>query len=992
MHQPLYNPALLRDADLKDSFAARGHEFEQLLRMIHNQPETGALQHALIVGPRGMGKTTLGLRFLLAIREDPKLSTKWQPVPFFEESYGIIDLASLWLTALQHLSDAIRDGQWRDRAHALLQSEPDTARLEAQALNLLVDFCRENKQRLLLFIENIDEIFAQFLNQHDVARLRGVLQERSEILLIGTANTVFGEITDRNKPFYEFFRLFRLNGLDGEETRAFVEKLAVRLQSPTLKQILEEDSARIEVIRNFTGGNPRLIKLASRLITESPMGGVRDDLERLIDDQTPYFKARIDNLPHQLRAIFHSLAEAWKPMSAREVARQTRLSSSQASAQLKKLQSLGYVEVARSESKRRLQYQVLERFYNMYYLLRFTRDQRQRLEKLINFVHQLFGPSSIERMFEATLNHCRAHSGLSAEDHETLPVFVRFAAGWKDLDERKLWWRNALKSCAESGVVVRELIELTPKVLGAETGASAEYKTALERYVSENPDEASGWLSLGKVLQEMGQTSEAVDVLQKAQDLAPDSPKVWHDAGVLVAQMEQVDQAEASFRKLVELTPNDPHGFVHLGMVLESANRSKEAVAAIDTAVELDPAGSWDWIQIGRILWNDERANEAEKAYRKAIDISPDLALAYVMLGVLLDSSGRHDEAAKTFETAESLSPKEPGVWIAIGLHALFSRQIEDAERAFRSAIDLDSNDSNSWTYLGRLLAWETDRTREAEEALRKAVDLDGDNTDALHDLGIVLENQNRLREAERVYRNYIDVSSVKEHGLIHLATVLREMERKDEGEAVLRDFLNDEPSSSRAWAYLGTYLADDHRLDEAVESVQRALEMQPDNPRFLNSMAWYLFKRSEPNDMQTARKYADRAVRLSPGESHILHTLAAILAELGQWGEALTHLSSAIANDTGGWCERHIRELIDLLVDATAHDHGGFALQIIRTNNISALVEPLMLAIMLELKETVDSVPEEIMSAAEEIRGRIIERRKDIFCGTKSAVVATLQ
>ena len=994
MHQPLYNPALLRDADLKNSFAVRERELDELLRMIRTQPQNGALQHALIVGSRGMGKTTLGLRLLVAVREDPELSTKWQPVPFFEESYGIIDLASLWLTALQHLSDATGDGQWRDRARALLQSEADTARLEAQALGLLIDFCRDAKRRLLLFIENIDEVFEQFVNQNDIARLRAVLQERSELLLIGTANAVFGEITDRSKPFYEYFRLFRLSGLDRKETRAFVDKLASRLQSSTLKFILEEDPARIEVIRQFTGGNPRLIELASRLITESPVGDVRDDLERLIDDHTPYFKARIENLPHQLRAIFHSLAAGWKPMSAREVAKLTRLSSSQASAQLKKLQSLGYVEVIRGETKRRLRYQVLERFYNMYYLWRFTRDQRQRLEKLINIFHQLFGPSSIERMFQATLGHCRVPSGLPAEGQETLPIFLQFAASLKDLDERRTWWKSALKSCAESGGVVRELIEMTPEVLGAETAGSNEYKTALERYVRENPGAVSAWLSLGQVLREMGHINESVAALCEAQTLAPDRSAVWHQAGVLFERMGQVDQAVSSFRRLTELTPDDPHGYVHLAMVLDLANRSFEAAKAIDKAIEAAEAvdktielGSselLEWLQIGHVLFNQERVAEAEKAFRQAIEISPESDAAHVALGELLDSLGSHEEATEMFEKVASLSPRDTPVWISLGFHALRTRQIAEAERAFRSAINLDSHDSNSWAYLGGLLAWETDRIGEAEEALRKAVELDGDNSDALHHLGVVLENQNRLREAEKVYRTLIDSSAEKEHGLIHLAVVLRDMDRKDEGEALLRDFLEDKPASSLAWTYLGSYLAGDDRLDEAIKCMRKAIELQHDNPNYLNSLALYLFKRSKPEDLEVARDFARRADRLNPENPDILHTLAVIVAGLGKWEKALDYLDSAIAKGGGRWCERHIRELIDLLVDATAHNRGELALQILRTNDISSLVEPLTLAIMLELEKPIDPVPEEIMSAANEIRRRITEQRNAIIEGMK--------
>ena len=89
-----------------------------------------------------------------------------------------------------------------------------------------------------------------------------------------------------------------------------------------------------------------------QILIESPLGSAFEDLERLIDEQTPYFKARIEELPAQARKVFHCLAEGWRPMQAREVADAAKLSSSHASAQLKQLMEKGYArEVASSGAR-----------------------------------------------------------------------------------------------------------------------------------------------------------------------------------------------------------------------------------------------------------------------------------------------------------------------------------------------------------------------------------------------------------------------------------------------------------------------------------------------------------------------------------------------------------------------------------------------------------------------------------------------------------------
>ena len=164
-------------------------------------------------------------------------------------------------------------------------------------------------------------------------------------------------------------------------------------------EALDREQGRLETIRRLTGGNPRLVVLACRILIESPLGSAFEDLERLIDEQTPYFKARIEELPVQARRVFHCLAEGWKPMQAREVADAAKLNSSHASAQLRQLIEKGYVREVPVPNAKRISYEVSDRFYNIYYVLRFSRTGRDRLARLIAFLHDLFGPVGMRTMY-----------------------------------------------------------------------------------------------------------------------------------------------------------------------------------------------------------------------------------------------------------------------------------------------------------------------------------------------------------------------------------------------------------------------------------------------------------------------------------------------------------------------------------------------------------------------------------------------------------------
>ena len=185
-------------------------------------------------------------------------------------------------------------------------------------------------------------VLDQLQGKREVHAIRATLTTNPNFLVLGSANSVFSGIQEYSAPFYGFFRVIRLGGLDVEEATVLVRAMAKRFDRPNPDKLLSSERGRVETIRRLTGGNPRLLALACQMLFEPRLGTTLENIERLIDEQTPYFKARIEDLPVQSRKVFSKLAGGWHPMLANEVASCTRLGSSQASAQLNKLVNWGY--------------------------------------------------------------------------------------------------------------------------------------------------------------------------------------------------------------------------------------------------------------------------------------------------------------------------------------------------------------------------------------------------------------------------------------------------------------------------------------------------------------------------------------------------------------------------------------------------------------------------------------------------------------------------
>ena len=105
-----YNPQLWSDDELRAIFVVRQPELAALLDAVRRTPPDSVPQHRLIIGQRGMGKTTLLRRLALAIRDDAGLSHDWLALTFPEEQYTVSTLTELWRNAVDALADALEDG------------------------------------------------------------------------------------------------------------------------------------------------------------------------------------------------------------------------------------------------------------------------------------------------------------------------------------------------------------------------------------------------------------------------------------------------------------------------------------------------------------------------------------------------------------------------------------------------------------------------------------------------------------------------------------------------------------------------------------------------------------------------------------------------------------------------------------------------------------------------------------------------------------------
>jgi hypothetical protein len=367
-----YNPHNQTDQELIDGFVVRKKEFEALYTDIKTDAMQHPPQHVIIQGRRGSGKTTFLLRIDYEVKRDASLHQWLLPITFNEEQYAIRTLYKLW----EHIA-VMLENEYEEFAGLpdTMEAKIDTPDYEEICYDLLKAALQKHTKKLLLLIDNFGDMLQKF-SEREQRRLREVLITCSDIKIIGASSVALESTYDYDKPFFEFFKIIDLAGLSKEETTTLLRALGEKYHKPQIEDIIARNPGKIEALRRLTDGVPRTMILLFEIFIDDAAGDSFKDLDMVLDRVTPLYKHRMDELSAQQQELVDIIALQWDAMPVKEIAQKSRMESKAVSAQLRMLEKNRVVIKKQTSTKNHL-YQISERFFNIWYLMRYGRKKEK---------------------------------------------------------------------------------------------------------------------------------------------------------------------------------------------------------------------------------------------------------------------------------------------------------------------------------------------------------------------------------------------------------------------------------------------------------------------------------------------------------------------------------------------------------------------------------------------------------------------------------------
>ena len=381
--------------------------------------------------------------------------------------------------------------------------------------------------------------------------------------------------------------------------------------------------------------------------------------------------------------------------------------------------------------------------------------------------------------------------------------------------------------------------------------------------IADSPEQATAQLALGRIHMLNGQKNEAIKSLDLAIKYAEEEPTVYAEALRYRGELEEepVRQLEY-FEKAQKKNPDDPKLLSAMTSFWLRAKNYDQAMKLIDQQLKKDATDKDTLKSKAKALAGLGKFDEAEKLFSTLVpNTTPDI-LELVEKGQFLAAIHKTKEAIDLFTQLITRGNNAPGIYYFRALMYLQDKQYDKA------LADID-----------------------------RSLKIDSKFNDALQLKGVIFLQQEKFDDAIRVFK-VLGLRNPSDSATTQLAYALAKKGDYDQAVKVLNEALASRKDNVELLRCRGDIELMFGKWKETIATYQQILKLRPNDSGVLNNYSWLLSTSTDDSvrNGKLALTYAEKASKLTwNGEAHILSTLAAAYAELGNFEKAKEWSAKAV-------------------------------------------------------------------------------------------------
>ena len=308
---------------------------------------------------------------------------------------------------------------------------------------------------------------------------------------------------------------------------------------------------------------------------------------------------------------------------------------------------------------------------------------------------------------------------------------------WGAYELARAWHYTVITLSLAGGATIVLCLMLTRHQIGYWKDSETLFRHTLE--VTKNNQVAHN--NLGDILDQKGQTDEAIRHYHEALRLKPDYVDAHNNLGNALVKKGQITEAVRHLQEALRLKADYAKAHNNLAVALSRQGLLEEAIGHLEEAIRLDPDDAVAHNNLGSGFYRQARTDDALRQFQEALRLKPDYAEACNNLGAVFEDKGEKDNAIGLYQKALRLKPDYAEAHKNLGVALGQKGRVDEAIYHLQEAVRLEPDHAQAHNNLGTAF-YQQGRTSEAIQQFEEALRLKPDYVQARKNLAVALANK----------------------------------------------------------------------------------------------------------------------------------------------------------------------------------------------------------------------------------------------------------